>query len=52
MADQPAGPEIALWLVRHGETTTNTAGLITGTRDAPLTERGRRQARAAGAALT
>ncbi|MDQ3677849.1 MAG: histidine phosphatase family protein [Actinomycetota bacterium] len=51
IADQPDAPELALWFVRHGETATNTAGLITGTRDAPLNERGRRQARAAGAAL-
>lgn len=51
VADQPDGPAAALWLVRHGETTTNAEGLITGTRDAPLTDRGRRQARAAGAAL-
>jgi broad specificity phosphatase PhoE len=38
-------------MVRHGETTTNAKGLITGTADAPLTERGRAQACAAGRAL-
>lgn len=44
-------PPVRLWMVRHGETTTNARGLITGTTDAPLTERGRWQARDAGRAL-
>ncbi|MCW2897158.1 MAG: histidine phosphatase family protein [Actinomycetia bacterium] len=40
----------ALWLVRHGESTWNTAGLAQGHNDAAeLTERGRRQAAEAAA---
>ena len=40
----------ALWLVRHGESTWNIAGLAQGHNDeAELTERGRRQAAAAAA---
>src|SRR5487761_132743 len=40
----------ALWLVRHGESTWNTAGLAQGHNDeAELTERGRRQAAEAAA---
>jgi broad specificity phosphatase PhoE len=40
----------ALWLVRHGESTWNTAGLAQGHNDeAELTERGLRQATAAAA---
>jgi broad specificity phosphatase PhoE len=42
---------VELWMLRHGETTTNAAGLVTGRSDAPLTEQGRQQARAAGAEL-
>src|ERR1700728_404066 len=39
-----------LWLVRHGESTWNTAGLAQGHNDeAELTERGRRQAAEAAA---
>jgi alpha-ribazole phosphatase len=38
-----------LVLVRHGESTANHAGLLLGRTDAPLTERGRTQARAVGA---
>jgi len=44
-------PPVEMCLVRHGETTTNAAGLVTGEVDAPLTERGREQARAAGRSL-
>ncbi|MDX6421295.1 MAG: hypothetical protein QOG28_5915, partial [Trebonia sp.] len=40
----------ALWLVRHGESTWNTAGLAQGHNDeAELTERGRRQVAEAAA---
>jgi probable phosphoglycerate mutase len=35
-----------LVLVRHGESTANAAGLLLGRTDAPLTERGERQAAA------
>ena len=35
-----------LILVRHGESTGNAAGLLLGRTDAPLTDRGRRQAAA------
>jgi 2,3-bisphosphoglycerate-dependent phosphoglycerate mutase len=51
VAAQPAAPEVALALVRHGETTTNAARLITGTTDAPLTVRGRLQAQDAGRSI-
>jgi probable phosphoglycerate mutase len=37
---------LELTAVRHGETTFNAAGLLTGRRDPPLTARGREQARA------
>lgn len=37
--------------VRHGETATNRAGLLLGRADPPLTETGRAQAHAVGAAL-
>lgn len=37
-----------LILARHGETTFNAAGKWTGRRDAPLTERGFKEARRAG----
>ncbi|WP_342166900.1 2,3-bisphosphoglycerate-dependent phosphoglycerate mutase [Methylobacterium sp. SD21] len=40
-----------LLLVRHGESEANAAGEFTGTRDVPLTARGREQARAAGRRL-
>ncbi|MBF8807594.1 MAG: histidine phosphatase family protein [Enterococcus lacertideformus] len=33
-----------LYVTRHGETTWNAAGLVCGRTDAPLTEKGRRQA--------
>src|SRR5580698_7067282 len=48
----PAGPRTrpALWLVRHGESTWNVAGLAQGHNDeAELTERGLRQATEAAA---
>lgn len=51
VAEQAAAPPVELWLVRHGETTTNAAGLFTGTTDAPLTVRGRLQAQDAGRAI-
>src|SRR4051794_16608326 len=51
VAEQPPAPRVELWLVRHGETTTNAAGLFTGTTDAPLTVRGRLQAQEAGRAI-
>ena len=38
--------KLELWLVRHGETTRSVAKEIAGWSDPPLTERGRRQARA------
>jgi probable phosphoglycerate mutase len=37
---------LELTAVRHGETTFNAAGLLTGRRDPPLTARGREQAQA------
>jgi broad specificity phosphatase PhoE len=40
-----------LWLVRHGESTWNSARRFQGGRDAPLSPRGRRQARALAAGL-
>jgi broad specificity phosphatase PhoE len=51
VAEQPPAPDVELWLVRHGETTTNAARLITGTTDAPLTVTGRLQAQEAGRAI-
>jgi broad specificity phosphatase PhoE len=48
VAAQPEAPGVELWLVRHGETTTNAASLFTGTTDAPLTVNGRLQAQDAG----
>jgi len=40
-----------LFLVRHGQTAPNAAGLLLGRADPPLTELGRRQARAIADAL-
>lgn len=37
-----------LWLVRHGETEANVAGLYSGHAPTPLTPRGVAQARALG----
>jgi broad specificity phosphatase PhoE len=51
VAEQPAACDVALSLVRHGETTTNAAKLFTGTSDAPLTVLGRLQAQDAGRAI-
>jgi broad specificity phosphatase PhoE len=45
-------PVIELWAVRHGETTTNAQGLVTGTSDPPLTAEGHKQARDAGDQLS
>ena len=40
-----------LWLVRHGETEANVAGLYSGHAPTPLTERGMMQARTLGQLL-
>ena len=40
-----------LYIVRHGQTTWNLEGRLQGDLDSPLTERGRKQASAAGNAL-
>ena len=42
---------VLLYLVRHGETESNRAGLALGRADVPLNERGMRQARCLGEAL-
>jgi broad specificity phosphatase PhoE len=42
---------IVLFLVRHGQTAANAAGLLLGRADPPLTELGRRQASAIAGAL-
>lgn len=44
MSTEAARP-LELWLVRHGETTWNAEGRWQGQADAPLSERGREQAR-------
>ena len=49
---QPPAPPVALWIVRHGETTMNAAGLMSGSTDVPLTELGRSQAHDAGRAAS
>jgi broad specificity phosphatase PhoE len=36
--------ELELHAIRHGETVTNARGVVSGTQDVPLTDRGRRQA--------
>lgn len=48
--DNPVSPA-RLVLLRHGESTANRDGLFTGIWDVPLTERGRREARAAARML-
>jgi probable phosphoglycerate mutase len=47
---QPQAPPVALWIMRHGETTMNAARMMSGSTDVPLTELGRRQAHDAGVA--
>jgi 2,3-bisphosphoglycerate-dependent phosphoglycerate mutase len=50
LAAHPFPAQPAVWLVRHGESTWNTAGLCQGHNDeAELTERGQRQAAEAAA---
>lgn len=51
IAAQSTEPVITLDLLRHGETTRNAEGLISGATDVPLTPHGRQQARDAGSAL-
>ncbi|MBI3928778.1 MAG: histidine phosphatase family protein [Armatimonadetes bacterium] len=43
---------VELWLVRHGETVWNAAGLVCGWSDVPLTARGQGQARSLRSRLT
>lgn len=43
---------VDLHIIRHGETIANVENLVTGARDVPLTERGRIQAKQAGAKLS
>jgi broad specificity phosphatase PhoE len=42
--EQPGGPGVALTLIRHGESTNNAEGLVTGSSDPDLTDRGIAQA--------
>jgi len=51
VAGQAPGPDVELCVLRHGETTSNAGGLVTGTTDPPLTVRGRLQAQEAGRAI-
>ena len=43
--------DLTLYVVRHGETQDNVAGIVTAQSDSPLTARGRAQARAKGPIL-
>jgi broad specificity phosphatase PhoE len=45
------GKPFTLEVLRHGQTTANAKGLVSGTLDVPLTQFGERQAREAGAEL-
>ncbi|KAG9013855.1 hypothetical protein FRB94_004235 [Tulasnella sp. JGI-2019a] len=44
-------PFVTVWIVRHGETPENAAGIIQGQRDTILNDNGRAQSRAAADAL-
>jgi broad specificity phosphatase PhoE len=44
-------PHPSLYLLRHGETEWNVAGILQGREDSPLTQRGRAQAKALGTFL-
>jgi phosphohistidine phosphatase SixA len=46
-----AAPELELWIVRHGETEANRAGIVQGQSESPLSPLGAAQARRAAAAL-
>jgi broad specificity phosphatase PhoE len=51
IAEQAPAPDVTLWILRHGETTSNARGLVTGMTDPPLTVRGRLQAQEAGRSI-
>ena len=44
-SDRPLANRLEIWLVRHGETTANQSGLLSGWQDVELTKRGQAQAR-------